>query len=101
MQFLAVSRRRTERFTDEEFGVHVESEIAQARVLYGHGFIRQIWHRGDVPGGCLLVEADSEAQARERLDTLPLFQKGMLEVAIIPLVPYRGFAADQPAPVAL
>jgi hypothetical protein len=98
MQFLAVSRRRTEHFTDEEFGACVDSEIAQARVLYGHGFIRQIWHRGDVPGGCLLVEAESEDQVRERLDTLPLFRKGMLEVAIIPLMPYRGFSALEPEP---
>ena len=30
MQFLAVSRRRTERFSDEEFGAHVESEIDYA-----------------------------------------------------------------------
>jgi len=91
MQFLAVSRGRTETFTEAEFGARVESEIAQARVLYGHGFIRQIWHRGDVPGGCLLLEAESEAHARERLNTLPLYQEGMLEVSIIPLRPYAGF----------
>jgi muconolactone delta-isomerase len=69
----------------------VESELEQARAVYAQGFIRQIWHRADVAGACLLVEADSEQQARERLNTLPLVQAGMLEVSIIPLRPYAGF----------
>jgi hypothetical protein len=91
MQFLTVSRRRSEQFTEAQFGALVEWEIEQARVLYGQGFIRQIWHRADVPGACILVEADSEEQVKERLNTLPLVQAGMLEVSIIPLMPYAGF----------
>lgn len=91
MQFLTISKRRTERFTDAEFAARVDDEIAQARVLYADGFIRQIWHRGDIAGACILVEAESEAQARERLNTLPLVRAGMLEVTIIPLKPYAGF----------
>jgi muconolactone delta-isomerase len=91
MQFMSLSRRRTERFSDADFSARVDDEVAQARVLYGEGFIRQIWHRGDIAGACLLLEADSEAQARERLNTLPLVAAGMLEVTLIPLKPYRGF----------
>ena len=91
MQFLAFSRRRTESFTDAEFAARVESEVEQARVLYAQGFVRQIWHRADVAGACLLLEADSEQQARERLNTLPLVQAGMLDVSVIPLRPYAGF----------
>jgi muconolactone delta-isomerase len=91
MQFLTISKRRTERFTDAEFAARVDDEIAQARVLYADGFIRQIWHRCDIAGACILVEAESEAQARERLNTLPLVRAGMLEVTIIPLKPYAGF----------
>lgn len=91
MQFLTLSRRRTERFTDAEFAARVDEEVGQARVLYSQGFIRQIWHRSDVPGACLLVEADSEEQVRDRLNTLPLVRAGMLDVSIIPLKPYAGF----------
>lgn len=91
MQFLTISRRRTERFTDAEFSARVAEEVAQARVLYASGFIRQIWHRCDVAGACILVEADSEAQVREQLNTLPLVGAEMLEVTIIPLRPYAGF----------
>lgn len=91
MQFLSLSRRRTEKFTDADFAARVEEEIQQARMLYAEGVIRQIWHRGDVGGACILVEADSEAHARELLDRLPLVQTGMLEVTLIPLKPYAGF----------
>jgi muconolactone delta-isomerase len=92
MQFLTVSRRRTERFADTDFAALAEEEKAQARALYAEGFIRQIWQRGDVAGACIVVEADSEAYVRERLNTLPLYQAGMIEFSIIPLKPYAGFA---------
>jgi len=91
MQFLTLSRRRTERFSEAEFAARVEEEVAQARVLYSEGFFRQLWHRADVPGACLLIEAESEAHVRERLNTLPLVRTGMLEVSVIPLKPYAGF----------
>jgi hypothetical protein len=100
MQFLSLSRRRDDRFTDAEFAALVDAEIAQARTLYADGFIRQIWHRGDVPGACILLEADSLEHACERLHTLPLIRAGMLDVSIVPLVPYAGFSPRQrqPAP---
>ena len=91
MQFLTISRRLTERFTDAEFAALTEAEIAQARVLYAQGFIRQLWHRGDIAGVCMLVEADSEADVRQGLNSLPLAQAGMVEVSIVPLKPYAGF----------
>lgn len=93
MQFFSISRRRTDQFTDAEFAARVPAEIERARVLYAEGFIRQIWHRNDLPGACMLLEAESEAHARERLQTLPFVAAGMLEVTIIPLKPYAGFCA--------
>jgi muconolactone delta-isomerase len=91
VQFLIVTVRRTDRFPDAEFKARREGETEQARALYGEGFIRQLWHRGDVAGACILVEADSEGQVQEKLNTLPFFRAGMLEVSIIPLKPYAGF----------
>jgi muconolactone delta-isomerase len=91
MQFLTLSHRRTDRFTEAEFAARVEDEVAQARVLYAEGFFRQLWHRGDVSGACLLVEADSEEQVRERLNMLPMYRAGMIEFSIVPLKPYAGF----------
>lgn len=102
MQFLTFSRRRTDAFTDADFASHVEAEIGQARVLYAEGFLRQIWHRADVSGACMLIEADSAEEVREKLRTLPLVRAGMLEVTIVPLRPYAGFAPagapTEPAP---
>jgi muconolactone delta-isomerase len=97
MQFLSLSQRRSDRFTDAEFAALVDAEVAQARVLYADGFIRQIWHRADVGGACILLEAESLEQARARLHTLPMVRTGMLEVSIVPLAPYAGFC---PTPVA-
>jgi len=91
VQFLILSRRRSESFSDAEFAVHVEVEREQARQLYADGFIRQIWHRTDVSGVCMIVEAPSEADVRHQLDTLPLFAAGMIEFSVVPLKPYAGF----------
>lgn len=91
MQFLILSRRRSESFSDAEFAVHVEVEREQARRLYADGFIRQIWHRTDVSGVCMIVDATSEADVRQQLDTLPLFAADMIEFSVIPLKPYAGF----------
>ena len=67
------------------------------RELYGAGIIRQIWHRGDVPGACVILEAQTEAEARAVLEASPLAETGGLEIAtIVPLKPYRGFTAAMP-----
>lgn len=95
MQFLTVSRRRTERFADAEFAALVPQEVERARALYAEGFIRQIWHRADIGGACILVEADSADHVREQLNTLPMVGAGMLEVTIIPLKPYAGFCSPR------
>jgi muconolactone delta-isomerase len=94
MQFLSLSRRRVDRFSETEFAALVDAEIAQARALYADGFIRQIWHRADLPGACILIEADSLEQAHARLHTLPMVRTGMLEVSIVPLSPYAGFCLN-------
>ncbi len=92
MQYLVLSRRRTDLFSEVQFAPLVEAEQQGARELYSEGFIRQIWHRGDMGGACLLVEASSEKEVRENLTRLPFVQKEMLEIVnIVPLRPYAGF----------
>jgi hypothetical protein len=91
MQFLALTRRRTENFSEAEFTSRVPAEVGRARALYAEGFIRQVWHRADIAGACLLIEADSEERVREKLGTLPFAEAGMLEFTIVPLKPYAGF----------
>ena len=92
MQFIAITRRRTEQFADAEFDARIPAEQEHARHLYSQGVLRQIWHRADVKGAVLMLEAVSEAEARAAVEHLPLYQAGMLElVHFVPLKPYAGF----------
>ncbi len=93
MQFLALSRRRTDAFPPEAFTPElIEAEGQRVRELYTQGIIRSIWRRQDTPGAALLIEADSEEKVRAILATLPLAQHGMLELVVLTqLLPYPGF----------
>ena len=93
MQFLTLSRRRTDTFPPEAFTPELNAREGQrVKELYASGILRQVWRRGDVPGATILWEAASEAEVREALGSLPIFKAGMLEVAaLVPLEPYPGF----------
>jgi muconolactone delta-isomerase len=93
MQFLSVSRRRTDAFPPEAFTPElIEAEGQRFREIYTQGFIRAIWRRQDTPGAALLIEANSEEEVRATLATLPLAQNNMLELVVLTqLLPYPGF----------
>jgi muconolactone delta-isomerase len=92
MQFLTVSRRR-EMVEVNGDDLH-EAEAHRARVLYLEGSIRQLWHRADGPGACVLWEAESEDQLKKMLGSLPFVQAGIVEVSVFALRPYRGFGPE-------
>ena len=91
MQVLAVVRRRTEAFPESAFAELLDAEAEAVRVLYGKGIVRAAWTRDDVPGACLLLEAESVEAAREAMNSAPLFAKNMIEGDFIPIRGYRGF----------
>ena len=93
MQFLSVSRRRTDAFPPEAFTPElVGGEGARVKELYAAGIARQVWARADAGGAAILWEAASDAEARAALESLPLFKAGLLEIVVfIPLKPYAGF----------
>lgn len=95
MQFLSLSRRRTDAFPPEAFTAELAGREGQrVKELYTAGVLRQVWRRGDIPGAAILWEAASEAEVRAALHSLPIFQAGMLEIlALVPLEPYPGFGA--------
>jgi muconolactone delta-isomerase len=94
MQFLSLSRRRTDQFPPEAFTSELVGQEGQrVRALYASGILRQVWKRGDMAGAAILWEAASEAEVRAAIESLPIFRAGMLEVtAVVPLEPYAGFA---------
>jgi muconolactone delta-isomerase len=91
MQFISISRRLTEKFEDDEFAKYIEAEREQVRVLYREGIVRALWTRKDVAGAVMLLECDDATIAAEAVGSLPLAQRGMLEVQILPLGPYPAF----------
>lgn len=93
MQFLTLTRRRTDAFPPEAFTPDLNArEGRRVKELYAAGLLRQVWRRGDLPGSAILWEAASEDQVREAIASLPIAQADMLEVvAVVPLEPYPGF----------
>jgi muconolactone delta-isomerase len=93
MQFLSVSRRRTEVFPPDAFTPELAArENQRAKELYASGLLRQIWKRTDTPGAAILWEAESEAEVSDAIASLPIYQAGMLEIVVLtPLEPYPGF----------
>ncbi|PBC04341.1 muconolactone Delta-isomerase family protein [Mesorhizobium sp. WSM3860] len=92
MQFMVLTRR-SEAFVDADYtAARLEDEAQAVRSLYLDGTVRQIWHRADIGGACLIMEGETEDDVRQLLESLPLFAARMQEaVAIVPLSPYRGF----------
>ncbi|WP_109487790.1 muconolactone Delta-isomerase family protein [Occallatibacter savannae] len=97
MQFLTLSRRRTDAFPAEAFTPElIAQEANRVKEMYAAGQLRQIWKRGDMPGAVIVWEAASEADVRCAVATLPLAKAGMLELsAILPLEPYAGFGPSK------
>ncbi|MGN6143862.1 MAG: muconolactone Delta-isomerase family protein [Mesorhizobium sp.] len=92
MQFLVLTRRKGEDFTEAEFAGKFEAEVARARELYKEQFTLQIWHRADGKGACQIVQAPDEQAVMDKINSLPFAEAGMLDVTIIPLKPYAGFS---------
>jgi muconolactone delta-isomerase len=95
MQFLSLSRRRVGEFPPEAFTRElVTREAERVKALYASGILRQVWKRGDTPGAAIIGEAANDVEIRAALESLPIFQAGMLEIeAVVPLEPYAGFSA--------
>lgn len=93
MQFLSLSRRRTDAFPAEAFTPElVAAEANRVKELYATGLLRQVWKRGDTPGAAIIWEAGSETEVREAVASLPIYKAGMLELsALLALEPYAGF----------
>jgi muconolactone delta-isomerase len=62
------------------------------RELYAAGVVRTIWRRKDMPGAAMILETRDEEEARAALGSLPLAQRGMLEIVVFTaLEPYPAF----------
>lgn len=65
-----------------------QKELAQGRVLYRQGGLRQSWEiNTDRHGAVCLFEAESVEQAQAMADTFPQVAAGAVETQMIPLKP--------------
>jgi hypothetical protein len=72
MQFLAISRMRTDLFSDADFAPLLEDEAQRAHTLYIEGAVRQIWHRGDgVAFFTSTCPAGTSGMSRVTISSLP------------------------------
>jgi muconolactone delta-isomerase len=91
MKILAIERdipgTREEDFTADL----LKEEALRAWQLHRSGGIRELYFRTDRHAAVLVLECDSTEQARTLLSTLPLVQKGLIDLEVIPLMAYPGF----------
>jgi muconolactone delta-isomerase len=93
MEVMAIVRRRTETYSEQQIATMLEPEAETIRRLYIEGVVRAIWSRNDALGAVVLFEADSLDAAREIVAAFPLVKSDMAEVQmLIPMRGYRGFA---------
>ena len=91
-QFIAVCRRAYGRFAESDFTPELlEAEAERARELYAQGVFRHAWGHQSPAGAVVLIEAESREAADAALATLPLAQRGMLDIEVLNVGPYRGF----------
>jgi muconolactone delta-isomerase len=92
MRFLALVRRKSEDFTEAQIAEYLEPEAERVRDLYMQGVFRTVYSRGDVKGAVVELECASLQEAKQIMETMPFAQQRMVEIEMIPLLPYRGFA---------
>ena len=92
MRFLALVRRKSEDFTEAQIAEYLEPEAERVRDLYMQGVFRTVYSRGDVKGAVVELECASIEEVNRVMETMPFAQQKMIDVEVIPLLPYRGFA---------
>ena len=79
----------------------IPEEIRATVKLYLDGKIREWYSRGDGRGVVFLVEAKSEDEARDIMETLPLAKQHLMDheyIPIGPLMPMRALLGSTPQP---
>lgn len=93
MQFLVLTERFTDKFPAEVWTPElIEAEGQRVRDLYAAGILRSAWRRKDKPGATLILEAASQSEVEQAIESLPLRKLGMIGFPLVTqLDPYPGF----------
>jgi hypothetical protein len=82
--------------TPQQVMAVIPDEIQATVKLYFDGKIREWYSRGDGRGVVFLVEAKSEEEAREIMETLPLAKAQLMDHQYIPVGPLMPLRALNP-----
>ena len=77
-----VIAHKSEAHSADDFAAHMEAEENHCLKLYADGTIREILRRSDGNGAILVMEVESEEQARKICADLPFAKLGMLSFDI-------------------
>ncbi len=101
MKILVLARRHGQ-VPVEEMQPHFTAEVQAIWELYAQGVIREFYTRADQPGAAILfAEAETVESAQQALATLPLVERQMIDLDLIPLAPFTNLARlfqSDPAP---
>lgn len=76
--------------TEEDFANVIDAELARAKELVDQGVIVHGYHRTDLVGAALIVDAETVEIARDIFATLPAVAAGLVETeSIMPLIPLQ------------
>jgi hypothetical protein len=73
-----VIAHKSEAHTADDFAAYLEAEETHCLKLYADGTMREILRRSNGKGAILVMEVDSEDQARAICADLPFAKQGML-----------------------
>jgi hypothetical protein len=93
MQFMTVSRRRIESFSESAFAAKREEKAERVRVPYVEGAIRQIWFRGDQPGCRLQLNRELNVRFAAKFQTIFGFSSSFEKRFRLKTFPTRRSAA--------
>ena len=92
MKILAIEKE-VAGVTEEQFTESLlRAEAGKAWELYQSGVLRELYFTADTHEAVFILECDGADEARSRLAELPLVKAGLIDVKVVPLVPYPGFA---------
>ncbi len=89
MKIIVISLRK-EGHAAEEFAPYLDAEAKTALGFVAEDFIRELYSIQGDRGAISIVEAASEAEAREKLAELPLAKAGLLDMQFYPVAAFRA-----------
>ena len=91
MKFFVIAKRKNN-VEQEKFAEFADEEAKKAIALFKIEFIRELYSIKGGKGACMIVEASTEEEILKKISDLPFVKNNYLDIDIIEVKPYRGFA---------